>query len=78
MPQRRLQELSRCPGDRRIAGGDVVWKDVVADIEFGDVDVDAEVGQRMQEFVEASRVMWILRLQMSLQADDIESSRRHS
>ena len=71
MPQRRFQKLLCCPGDGRIPGGDVIWKDVVTDIELGDVDVDAQIGQRMHEFVESRGVVWILRLQMSLQADDI-------
>src|SRR5258708_17051319 len=72
MAQRRYEELLRCPGDGRIAGFDVMRKDVVTDIEFGDVDSHAEASQRVQEFAESTRVVRILRLQMTLQADDIE------
>src|SRR3981081_4457040 len=72
MAQRRYEELLRCPGDGRIAGFDVIRKDVVTDIEFGDVDIHAEASQRVQEFAESTRVVRIFRVQTPLTADDIE------
>ena len=72
MTQRQLQELLGRRCDRCIARGDVFGESAVINVEFGDVDIDAESGQLMQEFVEPRRIMRILRLQMTLQADDVK------
>src|SRR3954451_13681708 len=72
MAQRRIQKLSGRPRHCRVAGLDVVRKDVVADVEFGDVDVDAKISQGVQELVEPCRIVLVLRLQMALQANGVE------
>src|SRR3981189_911792 len=72
MPQRWFEELLCRPGDGSIAGSDVIRKDVVTDVEFGDVDIHAETGQRVKKLAESTWVVWILWLQVTLQADDIE------
>ena len=72
MPQGGFKILSRRAGDGCVTGGGIIREGVVTDIEFRDVDVDAQRRQLVQEVVEPSRIVRILRLQMSLQTDHVQ------
>src|SRR6185312_3064192 len=72
MPEYRAQELPRPLCDSAVARLNIVGKSIVADIEFGDVDIDAKAGERVQEFAVGCRIVGVFRLKMSLQPNDIE------